>query len=249
MFDVAAEIPASATITGATLNLEVVDAAGTAFPDPIEIYRVSSDWGEANSFSVGGSGGQGIGGPAEAGDATWTHSFSPSTSWTNLGGDFSSTLSATEIVGDIGPYSWSTSQLAADVQDMLDSPGSNFGWILLGNELEVPSARAFASRESSNPPILTIDYDPPGGGPDPDFDGDGDTDGDDLTSWSNAYGSGSGGDADGDGDSDGSDYLAWQIGFTGPAGVQAIAVPEPTAATILLSILTMGTLGRRRHAQ
>jgi hypothetical protein len=51
--------------------------------------------------------------------------------------------------------------MAADVQDWLDSPASNFGWILIGDEATPFSAKRYAS--SDNPvvedrPTLTVDY-------------------------------------------------------------------------------------------
>src|SRR5262249_44720578 len=43
----------------------------------------------------------------------------------------------------------------------LDTPGSNFGWLVLGDETTAGSAKKFDSRESTtaaNRPALTIDY-------------------------------------------------------------------------------------------
>src|SRR5262249_31170847 len=83
-------------------------------------------------------------------------------SWTNAGGDFVSTVSASTSVGGVGSYTWgSTDQMVTDVQGWLDTPSSNFGWIVLGNETTASSAKRFDSRENStaaNRPTLTIDY-------------------------------------------------------------------------------------------
>src|SRR5207302_838656 len=48
-----------------------------------------------------------------------------------------------------------------DVQNWLSSPGSNFGWIVIGDESGTGTAKRFDSRENStasNQPALTIDY-------------------------------------------------------------------------------------------
>ena len=50
------------------------------------------------------------------------------------GGDFSATVSASQSVGAIGQYTWSSAQMVADVQSWLDNPASNFGWLVLGDE-------------------------------------------------------------------------------------------------------------------
>ncbi len=245
MFDIAAEIPSSASITSATLTLNVSRAANS-LADAIQLQRVETDWGEAGSIADGGFGGGGAGGAAQTGDATWTHSFTPATAWTTVGGDFSSVVSASQSVSTPGSYAWSSQQLADDVQDMLGTANANFGWIVLGNESFAQTAKRFDSRESANPPVLTIDYDLPGGF-NADFDGDNDVDGDDLGDWQTAFGSGNGGDADGDSDTDGADFLVWQQEFTGPAGLQTEFVPEPTSATLWLTFLAFSALNRRNR--
>lgn len=244
MFDIENEVPAGAIITDAILTLNVSAAAESLF-DTIELRRVATDWGEADSVAADGGGGGGL---AESGDATWLHSFSPGTNWTNVGGDFLSTVTAATSVGGTGFYTWSSSQLTADIQDMLDDPQFNYGWILLGNESFSRTAKRFDSRENfdaANRPLLTIEYDLPGGGSPADFDGDDDVDGDDLDSWANSYGSGNGGDADNDNDTDGSDYLVWQTEFTGPAALQAATIPEPSTAILAVVMLSLSALNRR----
>ena len=52
----------------------------------------------------------------------------------DAGGDFSGTASASQSVGAIGQYTWSSAQMVADVQSWLDTPASNFGWLVLGDE-------------------------------------------------------------------------------------------------------------------
>ena len=241
-FDIAGALPSSANITSVSLAMHVSRAAGNPLSDPVELKRLTVDWGEAGSNA---SGQEGTGTTAQAGDATWTHSFSPNTNWTNLGGDFVSDVSATEIVNAPGTYTWSSEQLADDVQDMLDLGSANFGWIILGRENFSQTAKRFDSRESSNPPVLTIQYSTSSGLDDSDFDGDGDVDADDLADWQAAYGPNSGGDADSDGDTDGADYLVWQREFTGPSALHTASIPEPTSVTLMLAFLALAVLNRQ----
>src|SRR3990172_8140426 len=54
--------------------------------------------------------------------------------------------------------------MVADVQDWLDNPAANFGWIVMGNEGTVETAKRFDSKENTtagNRPSLTITYTPP----------------------------------------------------------------------------------------
>ena len=163
VFDIAGNVPAGATITSVELQLTMLQTI--AGDHPMTIHRLLADWGEAGSVSAAGAGV-----PAQPGDATWTARFFPGSPWTTPGGDFNAAPSATQIVGDNGPYSWgSTPQMVADVQGWLDA-GSNFGWILVGNEATAPTAKRFGSSE--NPvatarPELTINYTvgPPGAVP------------------------------------------------------------------------------------
>ena len=51
----------------------------------------------------------------------------------------------------------------------VDAPTGNFGWIMIGNEVELQNAKRFSSRQSSEAsvrPRLTIDYTPPVAGGD-----------------------------------------------------------------------------------
>jgi hypothetical protein len=61
-----------------------------------------------------------------------------------------------------GPYAWgSTPALVADVQEWIDDPASNFGWILISDEA-TRSAKSYLSREAgSNGPRLTVQYTTP----------------------------------------------------------------------------------------
>jgi hypothetical protein len=155
-FDIAGNIPAGSTIIAATLSLNM---SRTLFDDlrTIELHKLLADWGEGTSDAPGE---EGIGAPATPNDATWRHRFFDTIFWTMEGGDFSATVSASQSVGPLGQYMWSSAQMVADVQAWLDNPGSDFGWLVLGDESANTTAKRFDTRESASPPVLTIQYIP-----------------------------------------------------------------------------------------
>ena len=65
-------------------------------------------------------------------------------------GDFSQTVGDSQTVDDIGFYSWSGSEMIADIQSWLDTPANNFGWILIGNEASLNTAKRFDTHENPN---------------------------------------------------------------------------------------------------
>jgi hypothetical protein len=173
-FDIAAGLPAGAVIDSVSLTLRLSNSSGQGGPEPIELHRVLAAWGEGSS-NAGEPGGTGA--AAQPGDATWRHTFFDSFDtalWTNPGGDFSSTISAEEVVGTFNPiddprnfYSWTGAGLVEDVQSMLEDPGRDFGWILIGNENDPNTAKRFNSREEDEPanqPRLFIRFRPPAPG-------------------------------------------------------------------------------------
>jgi hypothetical protein len=157
-FDIAAAVPAGATINDVTLTLH--NSASNVTNDSVALHSLLADWGEGNSVAPGNGGG---GAPTALGDATWVHRFFPGSFWAASGGDYVASPSATQIVGAPGFYSWSSMELAADVQGWLDAPATNFGWIVIGNEAAPSSAKRFGTREATDPsqrPALTIDFKP-----------------------------------------------------------------------------------------
>ncbi len=68
----------------------------------------------------------------------------------------------------------SAASFVADVQTWLDAAGSNFGWILLGDESGSGNAIRMSSREGSTPPVLLVTFTPPSCGSCFDFNCDGD---------------------------------------------------------------------------
>ena len=153
-FDIAGSIPPGSTILGVTLSLNTSRTASDT-PLNVELHKLLADWGEGTSVAPGE---EGDGAPATTNDATWRHRFFDTVFWTTEGGDFSATVSATQSVGAIGMYTWSSSQMVADVQSWLNDPASNFGWLVLGDESEIATAKRFDTRESASQPVLTIQY-------------------------------------------------------------------------------------------
>lgn len=151
-------IPAGSTITAASLRLRQSSPLDSG-NQSMQLHRLQQDWGEGASNASGNEGG---GTAAATGDATWLHTFFNTSFWTVPGGDFRSVASASLIVGSNGDHTWQSQGLIDDVQDWVDQPAGNFGWILVGNESTGSTAKRFSSRESSvGFPVLTVTYTPP----------------------------------------------------------------------------------------
>ncbi len=168
-FDIAsdANIPAGATINSAIITVRVRRSAPGSGNVPVGLHRVLANWGEGNSQNNIDLIDDGLGAPAQTGDATWTQTFFDTQSWSTPGGDFNPTPSATESIGGTGFRTWNSSNhqdLVSDVRDWFGSPATNFGWLIkLQNETSTQTARQLDSRESttlSNRPMLTIDFTP-----------------------------------------------------------------------------------------
>jgi hypothetical protein len=152
-FDVAGTVPAGSTITAVTLSMNM--SMTPAGAETVELHKLLADWGEGTSHAPGG---EGDGAPATPNDATWRYRFFDSVFWTTQGGDFSATVSASQSVGGVGQYTWSSAQMITDVQSWVNNPASNFGWLVLGDETAIATAKRFDTRESASPPMLTIEY-------------------------------------------------------------------------------------------
>lgn len=153
-FDIAGSIPPGSTIIAVSLSLNM-SMTSSDTPRTVELHDLLADWGEGTSHAPGG---EGTGAPATPNDATWRHRFYDMIFWTTQGGDFSATVSASQSIGPIGQYMWSSTQMTADVQSWLDNPATNFGWLVLGDESAAATAKRFDTRESATPPVLTIEY-------------------------------------------------------------------------------------------
>ncbi len=218
-FDPTAGIPAGSKIDNVELEVEVYATAPSSGTRLASVHRVLADWGEA------GSEGLGTGAPAQTGDATWKFRFFDTIQWATQGGDFVPLRSASVSMGLPGDYVFaSTPELIADVQFWLDQPDSNFGWIMIGDEVATQVARGLGTREIAAPngvPMLRVTFTPPATLPG-DCDDDRDVDLVDFTAIRNCQTGPSGGpvppacicvDFDGDEDVDRADQQAFQIAF------------------------------------
>src|SRR5262249_11532447 len=140
-------------------QLTLTQLASAAGANNMSLYLLDEDWGEGTSN--GGS----AGAPATPNDATWTQRFYNAVTpvnWTNAGGTFAASASATTSVGTpLGNYSWTSAQMIFDVQAWLNDPSTNFGWALLADEgAGAGTLRSFGSRESTfgQQPQLQITY-------------------------------------------------------------------------------------------
>ncbi len=157
-FDIAAAVPAGATITSVSLTLNCNLSRPQA--DDVNLHKLTSNWGEGTSNAGGGSG-DGAGVAATPNDATWINNFFPGSNWTNPGGDFVAGSSGAVSISGTGFYTWNNAAMIADVQSWLNTPATNFGWILICNETVISTARKFGSRENTivvNRPVLSVTY-------------------------------------------------------------------------------------------
>ncbi|MFO0982371.1 MAG: DNRLRE domain-containing protein [Planctomycetota bacterium] len=158
-FDVAASIPAGARIDSVTLTLNASRTRGGA--STVELRPLLQSWGEGTSDAPNQEGG---GAGSTTGDATWIHTFFSTGFWTSAGGDFGAVSASTPVNGS-GVYTWGpTASMVSAVQDWLDHPANNFGWILIGDESTPSVVKRFDSRENPTPanrPKLTVVFCPP----------------------------------------------------------------------------------------
>lgn len=158
-FDVAGNVPTGATINSVALTVRVSISAPGSGARTHTLHRLIADWGEGAS-DAGPPGGDGA--PAAAGDATWLHTFFSSDFWSSPGGDFVGASSGTADLDFPDVYTFaSTPQMVADVQDWLAAPAANFGWIIVGDESEVRTAKRIDGKDHQAPefrPVLTIEF-------------------------------------------------------------------------------------------
>ena len=147
-FDPGHSIPAGADITAARFSLVVTRAPDFEVDSQFELHRVLRDW--------------------NVDETTWKLRSKPDVAWFIPGGasglDYSSTISASTLISEIGPYAYdSTPAAVADVQSWLDNPASNFGWILISDqESQAFSARRIASVDQGADLItLEVEYTSP----------------------------------------------------------------------------------------
>jgi hypothetical protein len=157
-FDLAANIPPGFVVVSATLVLHMTAVNGN--PTIVALHRADGPWSEGPT-DAGFPGGGGA--PSQPGDATWLHANYPAAPWISPGGDFASSPAATFAVVGPGAYVLSAdATLLADLQDQLDRPAANFGWLLKTTTETAGIAKRFASRENVGlEPVLQIVAAPP----------------------------------------------------------------------------------------
>ena len=175
-FDIAGALPANARILSATLTVEVVGQPIDGYAiENFRLHRVLKDWAEGSNTGLPPH----LGSPADTNECNWTHRFAfTSETWATPGGsngvDYASDYSVDTYVYDTfaSPYTFGPAPaMTADLQQWLERPETNFGWMLIAEHEEINfTARRFASREDPIlgpvlavnfvvPPALTIKHD------------------------------------------------------------------------------------------
>ncbi|MBX3177021.1 MAG: hypothetical protein KF886_06665 [Candidatus Hydrogenedentes bacterium] len=162
-FDVAGNIPAGSIVQAAELTLHSDGSAGDANSRTVDLLLAAASWSEGDSdagddFLTGA--------PAAPGDATWIHREFDTAAWANPGGDFAPGPRATLAVAGAGAWTWESPEMLADVQQWLDDPDANFGWLLRGDESVPGTVKHFFSDEHgelAQRPALDIIYSLNGG--------------------------------------------------------------------------------------
>jgi hypothetical protein len=146
-FDLAGQVPVGSTVTSAIVTFAVVKVPLNSANSTFGLHRILQSWGETN--------------------ATWSTRLSLDTPW-EIGGaiganDSVAASSSSVFISNINNYAFgSTSNLVADLQLWVDNPSTNFGWLLISDaEMELGSARHFATRESGAAPTLAVQFAPP----------------------------------------------------------------------------------------
>jgi len=149
-------IPTGATINSVSLTLHV--SMNSTAPSDVSLYAILADWGEGTSDAPAG---EGPGTASTPGDATWIHTFYDTSLWSSPGGDFIATPSATLSVSTLGFHTWTSAEMLGDVQQWVNNPSTNFGWMLRGDEATFSTSKRFDTRENPTPefgPVLVVEY-------------------------------------------------------------------------------------------
>ncbi len=148
-FDLASIAPGS-IVNSVSLGLNVIQA--TSGGGNFQLFRVDTDWGEGAGVGNQGSG-------AAAGDATWNESQFGLAGWTGgvAGGSFFTPLLDEITIDSVGVATFnSSSNFVNAVQDIVDNPSQNFGFIIVGTD--AGSALRFGSIEGGSASSLSVDF-------------------------------------------------------------------------------------------
>jgi len=144
-FDIAGQIPPGSTITSVTLSMAVTRGSNHV-DSTFDLHPVTVAWVEG----VDGCGARGGGqGEPSTGGATWT----------TMNSSYNATSSGDTLINDTAPVWSSTAAMVSDVQSWLDSPATNRGWMVIGDETNTTTTRRFDSREGASPPQLVVVFD------------------------------------------------------------------------------------------
>jgi hypothetical protein len=117
------------------------------------LHRMLRAWGEGTNAPIINPG---QGAPAEPGDATWNHAFYPTNGWSTPGGlsdvDFAASESSFALVSTPNlTYAFeSTPEFVEDLQMWVKYPALNFGWMIIGAEDVICTAKRLNSCEDPN---------------------------------------------------------------------------------------------------
>ena len=142
-FDIASNIPANSIITSVTLNMTVT-RGGNHVDSTFTLHPNTGAWVEGTEGCGVRGGGQGE--PSTGG-----------VTWNTMPG--SGAASGSTLINNTTPVWSSTAAMVSDVQGWLDNPGTNYGWVLIGDEATKTTTRRFGSRESTAPPVLVVEFD------------------------------------------------------------------------------------------
>ena len=145
-FDIAGALPPGSVINSVTLDMNVT-RGGNHVDSTFTLHPVNAAWVEGPEGCGVRGGGQG---EPSAGGVTW-----------NTQPGFGAASGST-LINSTSPVWSSTAAMVSDVQSWLDSPGTNNGWVLIGDENNPTTTRRFDSREGGTPPVLVVDYTPTG---------------------------------------------------------------------------------------
>lgn len=135
-------IPPGAVITDVKLVMHM--SKTISLSKRVKLFKANKNWGEGNSDAFGEEGG---GAASDSADATWIHNFYNTDNWSTPGGDYSAVESGQANVYAMGFYTWTDTQMVADVQNWVNNVSPDFGWIMIGDESELATAKRFDSRE------------------------------------------------------------------------------------------------------
>jgi len=145
-FDIAGQIPAGSIINSVSLSMTVTRGSNHV-DSTFSLHPLNAVWTEGTEGCGVRGGGQG---EPSTGGVTWN-------TMPGFGGTSGDTL-----VNNTSPVWSSTAAMVSDVQDWLDNPGTNYGWVLTGDEANSTTTRRFDSREGGSAPVLTVDFTPTG---------------------------------------------------------------------------------------